>query len=189
MDEGNLEPEEAAPRALIDQLDPLGGESFELAADIVDLEGDVVHARAALRQKLTDRRVGTERGEQLNPARADAERSRLDALFTQHLAVLELGVEEPPVCVDRGIEANHRNADVMDAGHRSIVPADLRDTIVAMKRCGGSLLIATTGSADPIQLTAGSGNTGSLTFSDWNDAVTLAAPKNPIDYGKLISSS
>ena len=53
---------------------------------------------------------------------------------------------------------------------------------------GGSLFIATTGSAYPIQLKAGHGNTGSLTFSDWNKAVALAAPQNPIDYGKLIGS-
>jgi hypothetical protein len=53
---------------------------------------------------------------------------------------------------------------------------------------GGSLFIATTGSAYPIQLEAGNGNTGSLTFTDWNKAVALAAPQDPIDYGKLIGS-
>ena len=51
------------------------------AADVVDLEGDVVHARPALREEPPDRRVGPERPQQLDPARADAERRGLDALL------------------------------------------------------------------------------------------------------------
>src|SRR5215204_7664154 len=52
MDEGDLEAEEALARLRVDQLRTLGGEPAELCADVVDLVGDVVHARAARREEL-----------------------------------------------------------------------------------------------------------------------------------------
>ena len=65
---------------LVDQLGAVGPQPVELGADVVDLERDVVHARAALREERPDGRVGAERREQLDPALADAQRRRLDAL-------------------------------------------------------------------------------------------------------------
>ena len=89
MDERDLEPEEPAARCVVDQLGALGPQPGELCADVVDLERDVVHAGAAFREETSDRRVGPERAEQLDPALADAERRRLDALVLDALAVLE----------------------------------------------------------------------------------------------------
>src|SRR5207247_10846321 len=64
VDERDLEPEEAAPGLLVDQLGALGRELAECLADVGDLVGDVVHPGAALRQKLADVRLLAERGEQ-----------------------------------------------------------------------------------------------------------------------------
>ena len=65
---------------LVDQLGALRGQPLELGRDVVDLEGDVVHPRAAPLEEPADRRVGIERGEQLDPVVADAQQRRLDAL-------------------------------------------------------------------------------------------------------------
>src|SRR5262245_64658062 len=94
VDEGDLEAEEPTARARVDQLGPFGGELIEGGADVVDLERDVVHPGAPLREELADRRVLAERGQQLDPVGADAQRRRLDALLLERLAVLELGSEE-----------------------------------------------------------------------------------------------
>ena len=48
---------------------PSRGELGERRADVVHLVGDVVHAGAALREELADRRVLAERGQQLDAAR------------------------------------------------------------------------------------------------------------------------
>jgi len=50
---------------------------------------------------------------------------------------------------------------------------------------GGTLYVATTGPAYPLKLEAGKKNTGSISFTDWDQPVTLTAPKGAIDYGKL----
>ena len=75
MDERDLQAEEPEAGRLVDQLHPGGAQPLELGAEIVDLEGDVVHAGAALREELPDRRVVAERREQLDrdaPTRSDA---------------------------------------------------------------------------------------------------------------------
>jgi hypothetical protein len=115
MDERDLEAEEATARARVDQLGPFGGELVEGDADVVDLESDVVHSGAPLREELADRRVLAERGEQLDPVGADAQRRRLDALLLERLAVLELGPEEPVVRGQRRVEIVDGNAQVMNA--------------------------------------------------------------------------
>jgi hypothetical protein len=48
MDEGDFQSVQSAPRLLIDQRHALCGELGQRSADVVDLEGDVVNARAAL---------------------------------------------------------------------------------------------------------------------------------------------
>jgi hypothetical protein len=114
MDERHLEPEHPLARKLVDQLGASSCETLKLAADIVDLKSDVVHAWAALGEELPDRRVRPERGEQLDAALADAHRRRLDSLVTDGLAVLELGPEEPLVGVDGLVEVGDCDTEVMD---------------------------------------------------------------------------
>lgn len=53
------------------------------------------------------------------------------------------------------------------------------------KSDGGTLYVATTGPAYPIEIKPGGGS-GVIRFEDWGKAVTLAAPKNPLDYAKLV---
>src|SRR4029450_10146543 len=60
MQERNLEAEEAAARLLVDELDSLGRQLVDRGAHVVDLVGDVVHARPALGQELADRRLLTQ---------------------------------------------------------------------------------------------------------------------------------
>jgi hypothetical protein len=50
---------------------------------------------------------------------------------------------------------------------------------------GGTLYVATTGPAYPLQLKPGKKNTGSISFTDWDQPVTLTAPKDALDYKKL----
>jgi hypothetical protein len=49
---------------------------------------------------------------------------------------------------------------------------------------GGTLYVATTGPAYPLQLNPGKGK-GGIKFTDWDQPVTLKAPANPLDYAKL----
>src|SRR4029079_7182081 len=69
MDERDLQPEQPASRNLVDQLGFLVLEAGKGRSDVVDLVGDVVHARAALGEEAPDRRVVARRDEQLDPAR------------------------------------------------------------------------------------------------------------------------
>jgi hypothetical protein len=104
MQERNLEPEEAVPRALVDQVGSAGGEAAQLLADIVDLEGYMVHARPPLGEELADRCLGPEGREQLDSSAADPHRCGLDALIDDQLTVLELGAEQAAVRVDSLVE-------------------------------------------------------------------------------------
>jgi hypothetical protein len=52
---------------------------------------------------------------------------------------------------------------------------------------GGTLYIAATGKPYPLELAGGKGDSGSISFQDWDRPVTLAAPKRAIDYAKLVS--
>jgi hypothetical protein len=52
---------------------------------------------------------------------------------------------------------------------------------------GGALYVATTGPAYPLEIKPGGGaGSGTIKFEDWDKSVTLTAPKNPIDYDKLV---
>ncbi len=51
---------------------------------------------------------------------------------------------------------------------------------------GGTLYVATTGPAYPLELKPrAGGNTGTIRFSGWDGPVTVRPPRNPIDYAKL----
>ena len=50
---------------------------------------------------------------------------------------------------------------------------------------GGTLYVATTGPAYPLQLKPGKNRTGTISFTDWDQPVTLTAPKDALDYKKL----
>lgn len=98
VDERNLEPEEPAPGALVDQLGAIGRKLVERGADVRDLERDVVHAGPAAGEELADRRIVAEGGEQLDAVGADPQTGRLDTLIGNGLAMLEPRAEEPLIC-------------------------------------------------------------------------------------------
>ena len=114
MDERDLEPEEAEARLLVDQVDAVGLQPLQLPGDVVALEGDVVHAGAALREEPAHRRVGPERPEQLDARAGDRERRRLDPLVLEALPVLDGGAEEDAVGRDRSVQIVDRDPDVVD---------------------------------------------------------------------------
>lgn len=114
VDEGDLEAEETAPRPLVDQQGAFGTQLLERRTDVGHLEGHVVHTRPALGQELPDRGLLAERGEQLDPALADAKRSSLDTLVGNGLALLELGAEEQLVGRKRLVEVIDSDTEVVD---------------------------------------------------------------------------
>src|SRR5438034_6552864 len=81
VDERDLEPEEAAVRLLVDQLDALGRETSELVPQIADFVRHVMHPGAALGQELADRRLLAERCQQLDAALATPVSVRFHALL------------------------------------------------------------------------------------------------------------
>ena len=118
MDESDLEAEHAAPRRLVDQLRTGFREMSERGADVLDLVGDVVHTRTALREEAADGCVLAERAQKLEPALADANRRRLDALFLDERALLEPCAEQALVGVERSVEVLDRETDVVHRARR-----------------------------------------------------------------------
>ena len=114
MDECDLEAEQAAFRALVDQLGAFRRELSDCFRDVVDLVRNVVHPRPALGEKLSDRRLGTERGEQLDPTLADPQRRGLHTLVGNRLAVLELAAEEALVRRDGLVEVGDGDAEMVN---------------------------------------------------------------------------
>ena len=131
MDERDLEAEEAWTRDLVDQRHVVGLEPLELGGDVGDLEGDVVHPRAALGQEPPDRSVLAGRFEQLYPPLADPHRGRTHALLVDRGLVLDLGAEEPCVGRERLVEVVDGNAEMVDAaglhGGEATAPAEPPD--------------------------------------------------------------
>ena len=68
----------------------------------LDLVGDVVQARALLREEPAHRRVRAERREQLDVVLADVQQHGLDALLLDDLAVGDLELEAVAVELERG---------------------------------------------------------------------------------------
>jgi hypothetical protein len=52
---------------------------------------------------------------------------------------------------------------------------------------GGTLYVATTGTAYPLQIAKGGDGGGRIAFGDWNKPVTLKAPANAVDLSQLES--
>jgi len=114
MHERDLEPEEALPRLVVDQLDTLFGELVDRGANVGHLVSDMVHPGPPLGEELADRSLIAERGQQLDATRADRQGGRLDALCWNRLAMLEAGSEDPLVRRHRFVEVLDRNAYVVD---------------------------------------------------------------------------
>ena len=101
MDKGNLQTEEAATGDSVDQLGSRRCEIGQSIGDVVDLVRDVVHPGPALGEEPPNRRVLPRRREQLDPARAEDDGRRLDALVGENLTMLERPTEELGVRLDR----------------------------------------------------------------------------------------
>src|SRR5256886_17489785 len=70
MHERDLEPEEALPRLVVDQLDTLFGELVDRGANVGHLVSNMVHPWPPLGEELADRSLIAERGQQLDATRA-----------------------------------------------------------------------------------------------------------------------
>src|SRR5579871_115325 len=134
VDERHLESEEAVTRLLVDQPGAVGAQPGELGSHVVDLECDVVHARAAAFEEAADGRVGPERGEQLDAIGAHAQRGGLDTLVGNGLAMLERRAEERRPVLDGGIEVVDGHAEVMDAAHHSASTSAVVATLTPSSR-------------------------------------------------------
>jgi hypothetical protein len=118
VQEGDLEAEEAAARLLVDELDSLRRKLVDRGTHVVDLVGDVMHARPSLGQELADRSLLAERGQELDTSRADLERRGLDALVGDGLAVLE-------ACAEQLLVRRHRLVEILDGDPEVVDPAGL----------------------------------------------------------------
>ena len=121
MDERDLKAEEALAGLGVDELGALFGQPCERVANVLHLVGDVVHAGSAAGDEAADRRVLTQRRQQLDPAPADEERGSLDALVVHPLTALQLCAEQTLVGGDSLVEVGNRDAEVVDAAgaHRT----------------------------------------------------------------------
>src|SRR6266576_1144587 len=97
MDEGHLEAEETGTRLRVDQLGAFPRELGERGTKVVHLVGDVMHARAALRDEAADRGVLAQRFQQLNASFANSQRRRAHTLIVDRRLMLDLGAEKPLV--------------------------------------------------------------------------------------------
>jgi hypothetical protein len=113
--ERDLEPEHPLARLAVDQLGPLSREVGYSRMHVVDFVGNVMHARAPLREKLADRRVVAKSGEELDPIVPDADRRRFDTLGVNAGTMLEATAEEAFVRAHRLVEIRDRDPDVVDS--------------------------------------------------------------------------
>src|SRR3954449_12812342 len=97
MDERDLQAEHPCARLVVDELGAVAPQRVERRADVLDLERDVMHARAARGEEAAHGRVVLERREQLDAAAANAQRHGIDALVGNGRAMLDLRAEEPLV--------------------------------------------------------------------------------------------
>ena len=127
MHERDLQAEHPPPGLDVDQLRAVPLELPDHDADVLHLEGDVMHAGAPAREELTHGRVVAERSKQLDPAPTDEDRRSIDALLLDMDAVLEPASKQALVRRDGLIEIDHRDAHVMQPAslHPAIVTAQL----------------------------------------------------------------
>ena len=123
VEERDLEAEQALSRLAVDELDAGRCQRVELGLDIGDLERDVVHPCAALRDEPANRRVRPECPQELDAPVAHQQRGRFDTLLLDGLAVLQRPSEEPLVRLDRLVEIHDRNAEMVDSagGHAAML--------------------------------------------------------------------
>ena len=115
MHEGHLEPEQACTRPFVDQLGARARELGQRCLEIAYLVGNVMHARAALREEAAYRCVVAERFEQLDAAVADSQRRGAHTLIIDRRLMLDLGAEEAFVGLEGGIEVFDRHSEMMNA--------------------------------------------------------------------------
>src|SRR5947207_311526 len=118
VQERHFEAEQAPARLLVHELDSPGRQLVDSGSHVVDLVGDVVHARPALRQELADRRLLAQRGQQLDTSLAHLERRGLDALVGDGLTVLETRAEQLLV-------RRHGLVEILDGDPEVVDPAGL----------------------------------------------------------------
>lgn len=118
MNEGDLEAEHTAAGGLVDQFRARIREMREGGADVLHLVRDVVHPGPALREEAADGRVLAECPQELEPALADPDGRRLDALRLDARAMLQPGAEEALVRVESAVEILDGETDVMHRPRR-----------------------------------------------------------------------
>lgn len=114
MDESDLQPVEPRSRLAIDQLGSAGREVVESRRQILDLEGDVMHPRAALGEEPPHRRLLAQSGEQLDTVVTHPHRGGSHPLLLHRLAMLERRPEQPLVGLDRAVEVLHGHSEMVD---------------------------------------------------------------------------
>jgi hypothetical protein len=75
--------------------------------------------------------------------------------------------------------------DKLKKGTTATVDGQPAFSIIDPTSDGGTLYVATTGEPLPLKLVGPKSDSGSITFSEWNQPVTLTAPKGALDYTKL----
>lgn len=118
VEERDLTSEQASTRPLVDEFRPGGREAGKLGADVRDLEGEVMQARAAVGEEPPDGGVRTVRRQQLDATLPDAEKRDVGPLVCHGLAMLDLRPEKEPVRLDSLFEVRDGDADVMEAVYR-----------------------------------------------------------------------
>src|SRR5438093_8507435 len=136
MDERDLEAEQPGVRLGVDELGALAPQQVECGADVIDLEGDVVHPGPTRGEEPADARIVRERREELHTALADAHGGRLDALVGHRRPLLKLGAEEAPVGRERLVEVVDGHTKMVDPArvHMPMLSGDVLRTSPAAHR-------------------------------------------------------
>ena len=114
MDERDLEPEQAAVRLLVDQLDALLGEVVELRCRSFTSYATWCMPGPALREELADgvsSPSGASSSTRLSPTRTAAASTPCSATVSR---CSTLGAEEPPVGVEGLVEVLDGDAEMVD---------------------------------------------------------------------------
>jgi uncharacterized cupin superfamily protein len=104
----------------VDQPYPGGSHGFEGRLDVVGPVCHVVKAGSAPREELPDRRVRTERPQQLHVAVANAEQHRLHALILNGFAMLDGHAQPLAVEGDGLVEVLDRHSYVINASEHGV---------------------------------------------------------------------
>lgn len=84
--------------------------------DVVDAEGHLLDARSTCVEELADRRLGVERGEELEVAVADGEHGLSDTLLLVDLLVDHGDAKGMAIELDGRVEIRYGDTDVVDSG-------------------------------------------------------------------------